>query len=313
MTLLQRFSALLGAIPLLVACSSGDGGGDGGFGISGAAYTKTCAKTACESCRDDVADACSECQNICSSPYADLSCFSTCRDICGTSCRACTGSDSCLEWEVQLPTPQLDQTLYDACLAARNACTPTDYDASYCNYLARTMKPSTADSLACLVNNACDVSKCDAPTDAGTLGIDFCARAAQCGKPCKESEPGFLNSIEHDLRPELLRSMRQCIAEDICSVFEACGAAHENLWQLAWEKADPGTDSACTEAWLNECGTCECGFTCVKSCSTCAARCVDPCTTDADCIGKRAGILETPHCFGANKQGDIGYCEPKPE
>jgi hypothetical protein len=215
-----------------------------------------------------------------------------------------------LEWTVDLPEQVLDQALYDQCLNAENTCSPDDYDGSFCNYVARTMQPSKIKYFECRLGNACDDAACAEPASAGALGTEYCDRAQQCGTPCRESDPIFLNSIEQSLRPELARSLRQCIAEDTCSVFKACAAAHEALWQLAWERADPSTVSACGEAWLAECGTCECGFTCVQSCPTCTPGCVDPCTSDADCVGKTVGALAAPHCYGIYSAGDTGYCEP---
>lgn len=308
MNVIRWFLVLPGVFPLLWACSSG--GHDGGSASAGAAYTKTCTLTACESCREDVDVACSECESLCVSPYADLSCFSTCRSICGTRCSSCSGNDSCLEWEVDLPEPVLNQALYDKCLAVENACSPDDYDGSFCNYIARTMQPSKIEELECRLSNGCNDSACDGSPFVGTLGTEYCARAERCGQPCRESDPIFLNSIEQTVRPELARSLRQCIAEDTCSVFKACAAAHQALWQLAWEKADPGSVAACGEAWLDECGTCECGFTCIQSCSTCPPRCVDPCRSDADCVGKTVGSLAAPHCDGIYSAGDEGYCSP---
>ena len=308
MNIVRWFPGLFGVFSLLWACSGGTEASRG----AGAAYVKTCALTACQSCRDDVEASCSECHDLCRSPYADSSCFATCSSICSTTCRSCSGSESCLEWEVKLPEPPLDQTLYDACLATRNACTPGDYDQSYCNYFARTMKPSSVDRFNCMLSEGCESPDCQQLASVGTLGAEYCKRSTECGKPCSDDDLRFLSSIESTLRPELERSLRQCMAEDTCSVFKACDAAHETLWQLAWEKADPGTVSACGEAWLDECNeTCECGFTCVRTCDTCTRRCVDPCRSDADCVDKHAGSRPATHCYGIYKSGDEGYCEPK--
>jgi hypothetical protein len=310
MSIVRWRLVVFGVFPLLGACGGGSGGDAEGSANAGASYTKTCTRTVCQSCKEDVDAACSECEDLCASPYADISCFSTCRSICGTRCASCSGSDSCLEWQVELPEPALDQALYDKCLAAENTCSPDDYDGSFCNYIARTEPPSRIKDIECRLSNACAVSACRGLPFSGTLGTEYCARAEQCGQPCQESQPSFLNSVERVLRPELARSLRQCIAEDTCSVFKACAAAHDALWQLAWEKADPGTKSACGEEWLDECGTCECGFTCVQSCSTCAPRCVDPCESDADCVGKTVGSLAAPHCDGIYAAGEKGYCSP---
>jgi hypothetical protein len=103
-----------------------------------------------------------------------------------------------------------------------------------------------------------------------------------------------------------VRSVQQCTAEPSCAEFEACAAAHDALWQLPWEKADPGSPSECSEQWLSDCGSCGCGFSCVRGCSSCRSRCVVPCTADVDCVGTSTGISPTPICYRIGD--DPGYC-----
>jgi hypothetical protein len=227
------FLLLVGVLSLVCACSSSSTVEDDAVGQ--AAYTKTCKLTACDSCRDDVSAACSECYDLCRSPYADSSCYSTCSDICHTQCRSCAGSQVCEEWTVTLLPPTLDQALYDKCLATETACTPDAYDRSYCNYIARTMQSTMGKEFECFATKGCDAAECSVEPSLGTLGTSYCERAARCGKPCRDSDAPFLNSVERILRPELVRGVRECIAEETCSVFESCGDAFEQLWQLAWE------------------------------------------------------------------------------
>lgn len=271
---------------------------------SGPPYTKTCARTLCDTCRDRVSSNCSQCTSLCSRPGAYSGCFSDCSDICSSTCSACSGPSSCEQWEVALPVPALDEPLYESCLRTQETCSPSDYDRSYCNYFARTMRPETIGEFDCVFNSGCDASEqCPKSDQSGTLGTAFCERADRCGQPCRDSHAGFLNGIEKTLRPELKSSLQQCIAEPSCAEFKACARAHDELWQLAWEKADPGTPSLC---WLSECGTCDCDLSCVQACSTCTSRCAMPCRTDSDCAGTTVASVPTPTCFRIGD--DPGYC-----
>ena len=302
-TIIPGVLALVGAAALCAGCSvSGDESSDVG---SGQWYEKTCLQTFCESCREEISSHCSECHRIC----RDSSCSSTCTDICHTECRSCSGESACEEWAATMPLPALDQRLYDVCLEATDTCSDTDYSQSYCNYVARTLRPEAIAPFSCWLDHSCDLTPCSPkPNDAPpTLGHEYCDRAAACSRDCREGDVAFLNDRDSDLRPELERGLRHCIAEETCEEFRACAQAYDDLWQLAWERADPGTPSACAESYLSECGACDCGFECIQTCDTCTPRCAIPCRSDADCAGTSVGVAATPVCQNYSSD-EVGYC-----
>lgn len=287
----------IGAWPLFLACGSGEEGARPGDASSWT-YTKTCALTACEACEDSRASNCSECNGICSQPGSYSGCYADCDKLCRLTCSACSRPESCKEWKFELPPPGLDQALYDVCLQVRERCTPTDFDQGYCDYIARTRLHTEVEQYQCVQQRGCDASEACFPALAiGTLGTSFCERAAACGKPCAEKRAEFLNGNQNGLRPELVRALRQCIAEPQCEDFNGCAGAFEELWQLPSKKADPGSPLRCSGNWMSYCdGACECGFSCFPRMPGFPPTCGVPCSTDADCIGTSTGLSATPHC-----------------
>jgi hypothetical protein len=234
---------LLLASTLPVACSAGSDGASSHPG--GTYYVKTCARTNCDLCQETVSSSCRRCTTVCSQPGAYSGCFNDCSDICTSPCDSCSGPSSCREWKVEVPIPPLDPPLYDACLRVAGACWEGDYDYSYCNLFARTMQPDTVRWLECLFNLSCDAMTCDTVLPSiGTLGTTFCERSRDCGRACSDGSVLLLNDFENTLRPELKRSVEECIAEPSCGDFEACARAHDDVWALAWEHGAPGSGSS---------------------------------------------------------------------
>lgn len=232
-----RSMIALAAFSLAGACYGGSGTADT-ESSSAPSYTKTCARTFCDVCRDQVSSNCSQCTSLCSRPGAYSGCSGDCSDLCSSTCSACSGPSSCEQWEVDLPLPVLDSSLFDSCLRANEACRPGAHNRSYCDYVARTMRPETVAQFECELSRACDArAECsNSGTGAGTLGSSLCERSERCGGTCDESTAGFLNRIEDTMRPELKRSLQQCIAEPSCAEFRACAYAHDALWKLDWKK-----------------------------------------------------------------------------
>jgi hypothetical protein len=137
---------LVGLLPLVVACSEGTEGAPG----QAYTYTKTCVKTVCDSCRDDISAACGDCYDLCRNS-SDVSCLSTCKSICRSDCSVCSNPTSCDQWQVSLPEPELDASLYDKCDASRRACFP-EQDDSVC--------ASAAAYFECRATKGCDASDC---------------------------------------------------------------------------------------------------------------------------------------------------------
>jgi hypothetical protein len=298
-----------------------DAGGSSGHALPNDAprlYNKTCTQSACDTCREDSFSDCHECTRICSNSSAPADCFSTCSNICGSSCPVCSKPEICEEWRYTVPLPKLDENVFEACLAYDRACPlAVAYPQSACHFYARAYRPEVAGEIACLTQRGCDDAGCLVlPVTARTLATDLCQREAGCGKPCSHS---FEGDSEDVLRPELVQGLRACIAEPSCNEFSACEKAYMDLAGLWYANPEHvGNVRAINEdpvahaddpKWGQECyGAAACGnFDCVKgSCDVCDSYCVRACRTDADCIGQFVGTLLTPHCFTLG--ADLGGC-----
>src|SRR6478609_2544223 len=310
---------LVVTISSLGACSAGS---DGGSSTEKPFYTLTCAQDYCESCLENASEACDDCNSLCSNSSTS-GCFSTCSRICGDTCpKACSGTSLCKEWKAELTPLDRDEERYDSCLAYERACSPDKYNSSLWDYIGRVGRregtAKFAAALTCRLEHQCEnADECNGSSSStqattGTLGDKMCARRSQCGDDCRDGDEKFLNGLELSARHEVVEGVRHCIAEEACGSFKACDKAYDGFFRSSHaEPKDPAATVAalaavdwhgdarrCREAFYSSCGVCDCGFVCQKSCPTCNAFCLMPCTSDSQCVGldETLGLEGTPVC-----------------
>lgn len=217
-------------VPLAWGCG---GGSDASPGTSTAGgYTKSCARTTCDTCREQVSSNCRECTRVCSRSSAYSGCAADCSDLCRSTCSACSGPERCEQWQIDLPPLEPNLEVFERCLRARRACRPGEDHLATCQYSAQLMNLRLIERLECVASHGCTVDAGCAATQIppGAAGTKFCDRSASCGVPCLEGEALHLNTLEPTLRPEVEHSLKQCLAELTCVDFRMCSEALRPLW-----------------------------------------------------------------------------------
>ncbi len=104
-------------------------------------------------------------------------------------------------------------------------CSPNAPAEPSVQFMARSFRHEYVDVLRCVREHDCDGHGCGSGTKDGTVGAAICQRQDECGSPCSQEDPGWLNMNEFQMRPELAAQFWRCAREADCAVAIACWQA----------------------------------------------------------------------------------------
>jgi hypothetical protein len=236
------------AAAVAAACSGAKVGSQGaGMDTSVMTLVTSCAETRCERqqrlCEEAQDSQCDACYEACSSlatNTGNVSCLSTCSDICSSSdCYdSCAPDSPCVATSFEFVLPaERDEMHFAACERYRqhvSECLGEPLDEP-CDHYARVERPETAAAYDCVAAQSCptlSLSDCVGSLPPGTLGSEDCSVRLRCGWECPEESREVLDFEHRFLRPDAADALRLCFQQPTCDDYARCTSAWAAaIWQ----------------------------------------------------------------------------------